>query len=74
MSSEMFKKLKHHQLRTTKFKNKSIEIIKSRIGWQGIGTKEDPIIINDLKGLKPTLVFRTSELYLIVKDVTVFKI
>ena len=74
MNSQMIKRFKRHQYSKTYFKDKKIESLKNKMGWQGTGTKDDPIVINNLKGLKPNLIFQTSNLYYIIRDVCILKI
>ncbi|MHA1240076.1 MAG: hypothetical protein ACTSQU_04715 [Promethearchaeota archaeon] len=57
MSAELFRKVQKYQFIITNIKNRSVHSLKSKMGWKGTGSKEDPIIIDNVEGLKPTLIF-----------------
>jgi len=54
--------------------NRSVHSLKSKMGWKGTGSKEDPIIIDNVEGLKPTLIFTTHDIYFIIKNIVAYKI
>lgn len=74
MSSELFEKVKKYQYITKHIRNRSVDSLKSKMGWKGKGSKEDPIIIDNVEGLKPTLIFTTHNLFFILKNIIVYKL
>jgi len=56
----------------TKINDNTLEHFQNKMGWQGAGTEIDPIIINDLSGLKPKIVIKKTSLYYIIRDVVVY--
>ncbi|MFX0011564.1 MAG: hypothetical protein ACFE9R_14725 [Candidatus Hermodarchaeota archaeon] len=74
MSSELFEKVKRYQYITKHIRNRSVHSLKSKMGWKGKGSKEDPIIIDNVEGLKPTLIFTTHNLFFIIRNIIVYKL
>ena len=74
MSKELFEEVKKYQYIITHIRNRSVHSLKSKMGWKGTGSKEDPIIIDNVEGLKPTLIFATHDIYFIIKNIVVYKI
>lgn len=70
----LLKRMKRHQLSKTGITDKSINRLKDELGWKGAGTESDPIIINDLSGLKPNLWFHRSSLHYIIRDIAIYKL
>jgi hypothetical protein len=71
---ELLKKLKRYQFSKTEITDKSIEDLQAVMGWQGTGTEMDPIIINNLSGLKPNIWIHQSSLHYIIQEVLVYKL
>ena len=45
-----------------------------KYGWQGKGSQEDPIIIDNVQGLPPHLRFEGCQAYIIFRNVPVFEL
>lgn len=71
---ELLKKLKKHQYSKTDITDKTIEDLQAMMGWQGTGTEMDPIILDNLSGLKPNIWIHRSSLHYIIQEVTIFKL
>ncbi len=64
--------LKRKKNKKTRISDKSINSLKSEKGWSGKGSDIDPIIINDLRGLRPNLKIHRSTLHYAIKNLTIY--
>ena len=71
---ELLKKIKRNLFRKTKITDNSITDLRTKMGWRGTGTESDPIIINDLLGLKPKIWIRRGSLQYVIQDVVVYNL
>ena len=74
MSLENQKKIKRNQYRTTAIKDENIQDLKEKQGWSGEGTPENPIIIDNVKGLKLNLKFKPSDLHYILRGLSLYSV
>lgn len=71
---KLIKKMKSHQHSRIEITNKKITKLKAKMGWKGVGTQNDPIIIDDLSGLKPNLWIHLSSLHYVIRNVIIYKL
>ncbi len=69
---EKLLKIIRKNLSKIKINDITLEHFQNKMGWQGTGTENDPIIINDLSGLKPKIEIQKTSLYYIIRDVVVY--
>lgn len=53
---------------------KKLPKIKKDMGWEGEGTEANPLIVNSVSGLYPTINFNTGDLHIHIDNITAFKI
>ena len=53
---------------------KSLPKLKQKYGWKGEGIFSDPLVIDNIDGLQPFMSFKTNDLFIHIKNITVFHI
>ncbi|MFX1575280.1 MAG: hypothetical protein ACFFB0_21300 [Promethearchaeota archaeon] len=66
--------LRKYRFNNTHIRRNNLLDLKAQMGWEGSGTFEDPIIINNIKGLQPNLIIHKSNFHLILRNIKVIKI
>jgi len=66
--SDFLRKLRFNK---TVIKNSNIFYLKKELNWEGKGTAKDPIIIDNIEGLDPNLVFKKLDLHIILRNLKV---
>ena len=67
-------KLKRNKFKRTQISDKTINSLKSKKGWQGKGSNNEPIIIDDLRDLRPNLSIRRSTLHYNIKNLFIYNL
>ena len=57
-----------------KINSRTIKKFQNQFSWKGRGIKGDPIIIENVKGLKPEIVFKTWNMYIRIKNINILGI
>lgn len=71
---KIFRIMKSHKHSRTKITDASITDLQIKMGWLGTGSRQDPIVINNVSGLKPSLWIHKSSMYYIIRDIIVYKL
>jgi len=66
--------IKQNKFRKTQISDKTINSLKSEKGWLGKGSNIEPIIIDDLKNLRPKLRIRRSTLHYNIKNLIIYNL
>lgn len=69
MSIEYSPFLRKFRFNRTHIRKNNVFNLKSRMNWKGSGKPEDPIVIDNIKGLQPNLVFHNSDLCFVLRNV-----
>lgn len=70
----MFMNLKRNKFKKTQISDKRINSLKKEKGWQGKGSNVEPIIIDDLRGLRPSLRIHHSTLHYDIKNLIIYNL
>jgi len=70
----IFKNLKRKMFNKTQISDKKINSLKIEKGWQGNGSKSEPIVIDDLRNLHPNLRIHRSTLYYHINNLIIDKL
>jgi len=66
--------LKRNKFKKTQISDKTINSLKSEKGWLGKGSNIEPIIIDDLKNLRPKLRIHRSTLHYNIKNLIIYNL
>ncbi len=57
-----------------KINSRTIKKFQNQFNWKGRGIKGDPIIIENVRGLKPKIIFKTWDMYVRIKNINILEI
>ncbi len=66
--------LKRNEFKKTQISDKTINSLKIERGWQGKGSNFEPIIIDDLRDLRPSLRIHRSTLHYNIKNLIIYNL
>ena len=70
----IIKNLKRSKFKKAQISDKKINSLKTEKGWQGKGSKLEPIIVDDLRDLHPNLRIHRSTLHYYIKNLFIYKL
>ncbi|MBA7552593.1 hypothetical protein ES705_45162 [subsurface metagenome] len=59
---------------TLKLRRKTLENLKRTLGLKGEGTKDSPVVIDDLGDVCVEFSIKTKEIYLVLKNLNIFRL
>ncbi len=74
LEEKLIKKMQHYQYNKVEITDKKITRLKAEMGWEGVGTHNDPIIIDDLSGPKSNVWIHRSSLHYVIRNVIIYKL
>lgn len=70
----IFMNLKRNKFYKTHISDKKINSLKTEKGWRGKGSKAEPIFIDDLRDLRPSLRIHRSNLHYNIKNLFIYNL
>lgn len=67
-------KLINPKYRKTHITDKKIQELQQKMEWEGTGTTEGPIVINNLNGLRPNIWIHRSTSHILIQNVTIYNL
>ena len=72
--SSIERKIRRHQFSKNHITDAKINDLIQHMGWTGTGSQDNPIIIDNVDGLKPNIWVHKSTLHYIIRNVIIYKL